>query len=129
MFQIVIKVLVKPFVLALQKELDWVHQSFNLDEELRKQLEKISQEQLRILLNDKLAVRVFEVDTKVSEMAAQIDGIRKYLESLRDMDVTLSGHLTKLKQDLLMLKRTVRVVNGDVPQMREVKVEEVSFDG
>lgn len=116
-FQLFVRALIRPFLVALERELEWKPpRKWDLSDEVRQKLEQVTKEQVEFALRDDLAQQLHGAQVKIkllqTEVASMGQGINQYvkrttriMQAVNNLDSRIKG----LERDITALDRARRV--------------------
>jgi len=135
MFRFIVRFVIRPFVEALKSELNWWSNAVSLESELKAQLESVSKEQLKVLLDDKLSHEVFDLRADITKLKAHITVMEKNDRETKVYIAELRSEIETVQGEVKVLGKVIRAVQQDETRKffektktpREVKTDVLEF--
>lgn len=123
MWRFIIRLLIKPILDALKSELSWISNKYEIEEDLKKQIEKMSQSQLKLLMDDKLASEVYNLKTAYEKEQAKVSALMKVIKMMQEEDATLKVEMEKYRHEVRALYKLFRAAQqNETKQYFEKKI-------
>ncbi len=111
MYRFIVRFIIKPFINALKIELNWLDKV--VDDDLKKRLDEMSKERLQILLENKVAQHVFEVQTRVKKLEAQVRALYQAFKESEASKAELVCRIEKNDNRVRVMGKLIRAIQQD----------------
>ena len=128
MFTWIVRYIIKPFFNALKTELGWMSNDTSMGEGLKEQLEKLSKDQIKLLLDDKLAKEVFSLRADLGALDGEKSGLQQQVTVLREKNTNLETAISTLQHEVQVMGRLLRAIQAGKTLKKVATPEEVNTD-